>query len=254
MPQIHMIVPDPQALLALETPEAALVLLKCLATSADGPSPQRPVFLGNFFSSTRSPVNGYIAKDPNVDKYADAITEHLIMAWQWLIRENLLIPAPGNTAGWVCVSSRGHKAVDPEVFDRYRHAALLPQGMVHPAIVATAFASFLRGDYDLAIFASYRALEDRVREVCKLSQDLVGVKLMRAAFDPKSGPLRDSSRESGEQEAMAHVYAGAIGLFKNPTSHRLNAFDKAEQAVSLVLFATYLINQVDDLARINGLI
>jgi uncharacterized protein (TIGR02391 family) len=90
--------------------------------------------------------------------------------------------------------------------------------------------------------------------VCKLAQDLVGVKLMRAAFDPKSGPLRDSSRESGEQEAMAHTYAGAIGLFKNPPSHRLNAFDKAEQAVSLVLFATYLINQVDDLARINGLI
>jgi hypothetical protein len=133
MPQIHMIVPDPQALLALETPEAALVLLKCLATSADGSSPQRPVLLGNFFSPTMSPVNGYIARDQSATKYADAITEHLIMAWQWLMRENLLIPAPGNREGWVCVSSRGHKAIDREVFDRYRHAALLPQGMVHPA-------------------------------------------------------------------------------------------------------------------------
>jgi hypothetical protein len=33
----------------------------------------------------------------------------------------------------------------------------------------------------------------------------------------------------------------------------LNAFDEAEQAVSLVLFAAYLINQVDDLATIKGL-
>jgi uncharacterized protein (TIGR02391 family) len=214
----------------------------------------RPVFMGNFFSPHVSPASGYITQDPGAAKYADAITEHLIMAWQWLMREGLLIPAPGNTAGWVCVSSKGHKAVNRETFDRYRHAALLPQGMLHPSIAATAFANFLRGEYDLAIFASYRALEDRVREVCKLPKELLGTKLMRCAFDPKDGPLKDASRESGEQEAMAHVYAGAIGSFKNPTSHRLNTFDKAEQAVSLVLFATYLINQVDDIAKANGLI
>jgi hypothetical protein len=34
----------------------------------------------------------------------------------------------------------------------YRHAALLPKAMLHPAISATAFASFLRGEYDIAIF------------------------------------------------------------------------------------------------------
>jgi hypothetical protein len=35
-----------------------------------------------------SPVNGYTAKDSCANKYADAITEHLIMAWQWLMRES----------------------------------------------------------------------------------------------------------------------------------------------------------------------
>jgi hypothetical protein len=35
----------------------------------------------------------------------------------------------------------------------YRHAALLPKAMLHPAISATAFATFLRGEYDIAIFA-----------------------------------------------------------------------------------------------------
>jgi hypothetical protein len=29
----------------------------------------------------------YTLNDPNVAKFADAITEHLIMAWQWLMRE-----------------------------------------------------------------------------------------------------------------------------------------------------------------------
>jgi hypothetical protein len=93
-----------------------------------------------------------------------------------------------------------------------------------------------------------------VREVCKYPKEAVGVKLMRDAFDPKNGPLRDKTLATAEQESMAHVYAGVIGLFKNPTSHRLNAFTGAEQAVSLVLFASSLIKQAEELAEANGLV
>ena len=243
MPPIHSIVPDAQTLLALETPEAALVLLQHLASDNAGSSPMRPVFMGNFFNEAVNPARAYPSK------YQATITEHLIMAWQWLLRENLLIPAPGNTQGWVCVSSRGHKAVAKEEFDKYRHAALLPQGILHPSMSAAAFSAFVRGEYDIAIFASFRALENVVREVCKYPKEAIGVKLMRDAFDPKSGPLTDKTLTSAEQESMAHVYAGVIGLFKNPTSHRLNAFTEAEQAVSLVLFASSLIKQVEETRR-----
>jgi uncharacterized protein (TIGR02391 family) len=126
--------------------------------------------------------------------------------------------------------------------------------MLHPTISATAFSAFLRGEYDIAIFAAFRALENMVREVCRYPNKAIGVKLMRDAFELKTGALTDRTLESGEQEAMSNVYAGVMGLFKNPASHRLNAFTNAEQAVSLVLFANYLINQVEDLARTNGLI
>jgi uncharacterized protein (TIGR02391 family) len=119
---------------------------------------------------------------------------------------------------------------------------------------ATAFSAFLRGEYDIAIFAAYRALENIVRDVCKYPNQALGVKLMRDAFDLKNGPLTDKSLISGEQQATSDVYAGAIGLFKNPVSHRLNSFTRPEEAVSLVLFANYLITQVEDLARANGLI
>lgn len=248
MPPIHFIVPDAETLLALETPEAALVLLQHLASGNEGCSPMRPVLMGNFFNEAVNPANAYPMQ------YQAAITEHLIMAWQWLLRENLLIPAPGNTAGWVCVSSRGHKAVAKEQFDKYRHAALLPRGILHPSMSATAFSAFLRGEYDIAIFAAFRALENMVRDVCKYPNQALGVKLMRDAFDVKNGPLTDKSLVPGEQQAMGDVYAGAIGLFKNPTSHRLNAFTGAEQAVSLVLFANSLIKQVEELAKTNGLI
>jgi len=93
-----------------------------------------------------------------------------------------------------------------------------------------------------------------VRAVCKYPNQAYGVKMMRDAFDLKNGPLTDKSLVPAEQQAMSDVYAGAIGLFKNPTNHRLNSFTEAEQAVSLVLFANSLIKQTQDLARANRLI
>jgi uncharacterized protein (TIGR02391 family) len=252
MPAIHIIVPNPESLLALEIPEAGWVLLQHLAWSSDGSSPARPVLMSNFFNHPVNPAMAYSQLDPAAGKYTDAITEHLIMAWQWLLRENLLIPAPGNTQGWVCVSTRGHKALQREVFDKYRHAALLPQAMLHPSIEASVFSAFLRAEYDLAIFAAFRGVENNVRETCKLSNNLVGVKLMRAAFDPGSGPLTNKNLVTAEQEAMANLFAGAMGSFKNPASHRTNAFNSAEEALSLILFANYLVYRIDELAQING--
>ena len=48
----------------------------------------------------------------------------------------------------------------------------------------------------------------------------LGTDLMREAFDAKRGSLTDNSLSVAEREAWAHVFAGAIGLFKNPMSHR----------------------------------
>jgi len=253
MPAIHQIVTDPEILLSLEIPEAAFVLLKHLASNNDGCSRARPAFLGNLFSEVTNPANGYISADLNAARLKEAITEHLLAAWQWLLKEGLLLPAPSNVAGWVFVGIKGHAAISEEVFERYRRAALLPQSILHSSISATALSAFLRGEYDIAVFASYRAVEDTVRRVCGFPNQLVGSPLMRKAFDPTSGPLRDAAAVASEQQAISDVYAGAMGLFKNPSSHRLNAFDSPEQTVSLVLFANYLINLVHERAAVNGL-
>jgi uncharacterized protein (TIGR02391 family) len=253
IPAIHQIVPDPETLLSLEIPEAAFVLLQHLASNNDGCSRARPAFLGNLFGEHSNPANGYSSTDPNAARFKEAITEHLLAAWQWLLKEGLLLPLPSNVAGWVFVGSRGHEAVSKEVFDRYRRAALLPQSILHSSISATALSAFLRGEYDIAVFASYRAVEDTVRRVCGFPNQLVGSPLMRKAFDPNTGPLRDATAVASEQQAISDVYAGAMGLFKNPTSHRLNAFDSPEQTVSLVLFANYLINLIYERASANGL-
>lgn len=49
----------------------------------------------------------------------------------------------------------------------------------------------------------------------------VGVRLMRSAFNPTGGPLTHMSLPVAERERMADLFAGAIGTFKNPHSHRV---------------------------------
>jgi uncharacterized protein (TIGR02391 family) len=151
------------------------------------------------------------------------------------------------------VSPKGREALKQWAFDRHRLSSFLRDSMLHPTIAKGTLSAMNDGRYDIAVFTVYRALENDVREVCGFEQGEIGVPLMRKAFNPNGGPLKDSRLVAGEQEAMANTFAGAIGSFKNPTSHRLNAFDRFEEAVALVLFGNYLLNQVDELALANGL-
>jgi hypothetical protein len=66
---------------------------------------------------------------------------------------------------------------------------------------------------------------------------------MRQAFGSSKtpGPLADMSQVAGEQEAVSHLFAGAIGLFKNPGSHRDVNIDDPLEAAELVLLADRLI-------------
>ncbi len=43
---------------------------------------------------------------------------------------------------------------------------------------------------------------------------------MRKAFNPDNGPLTRASDPVAEREALMHLFAGAIGSYKNPHSHR----------------------------------
>jgi hypothetical protein len=69
----------------------------------------------------------------------------------------------------------------------------------------------------------------------------IGVALMRKAFDKSTGPLTDMSNPEAEREALAHLFAGAIGSYKNPHSHRtVNlTMSEAEWRTPLDLAACY---------------
>jgi len=104
--------------------------------------------------------------------------------------------------------------------------------------------TFLRGDYDTAVFQAFKEVEVRVREVAKLDAEELGTNLMRKAFDAIHGPLTDKSLPKGEREALAHLFAGAIGSYKNPHSHR-NVIIDAIEAVEMIILASHLLKIVD---------
>jgi Protein of unknown function (Hypoth_ymh) len=69
---------------------------------------------------------------------------------------------------------------------------------------------------------------------------------MRAAFDATNGPLTDMGVEdNSEREARAHLFAGAIGSYKNPHSHRNVALDDPDEAAEIIMLANHLLRIVD---------
>ena len=104
--------------------------------------------------------------------------------------------------------------------EAYRRGNLLPRQQLHPGIAEKARATSVRGSYDTAVFESFREVEIGVRRAGGLSDSDLGTVLVRKAFDVNSGPLTDLSCLPAERQAMSDLFAGAIGLYKNPTRHR----------------------------------
>jgi uncharacterized protein (TIGR02391 family) len=92
--------------------------------------------------------------------------------------------------------------------------------MIHPSIAEKVWRALMRNDLGDAVLFAFRAVEEAVRSAGGFTADDVGVKLMRAAFNKDKGPLTDLSQPEGERDALPQLFAGAIGSYKNPHSHR----------------------------------
>jgi uncharacterized protein (TIGR02391 family) len=172
---------------------------------------------------------------------------HLGEAWDWLMHRGLIAFRPDTTSvnGWGYVTERGHAAArDSRGLARIQAEARIDVDL-HPLLERRIRRQFLLGEYELAVFAAMREVEIRVRDLGGFGSGELGVSLMRKAFHETTGPLTDPAQVVSEQQATGHLFAGAIGVFKNPSSHRQVDFSDPTVASEAVLLADLLLRMLD---------
>ncbi len=176
----------------------------------------------------------------------ESISRVLMEGWVWLEREGLIARRPGDLShDWYFVTRQGKQikeALDLKVF---QHANALPKESLHSILAQKVWSLFLRGEYETAIFQAFKELEVAVRDAGGLAPTDLGVDLMRKAFNLESGPLTDPNLPIAEREATSHLFAGAIGLFKNPHSHHNIIINDPNEASSIIRLASFLLFVVD---------
>ena len=157
----------------------------------------------------------------------------------------MLAPTPGKERNWLYVTRRGKELATAGDIGKYKRGNIIQPNTLDPILASKVVHLFIRGDYDTAVFQAFKELEIRVRSASSLPQELIGTDLMRSAFHPDNGKLTDMTRPKAEREATSHLFAGAIGLFKNPSSHRDVNWDEPIGCSELIYLANHLLRMVD---------
>jgi uncharacterized protein (TIGR02391 family) len=226
---------DIEALVALEPDELGLHILQVLVSW--------PPHLGSpeIKPFTNSALQGYGAS-PKTQEAAQAIRE----AWAWLEGQALLIQDPMYFGGDMRVLSRKARRLAQD--GKARRALIghrLPKETLHPTIREDVWALYQRGRYDTAVFEAMKAVEVAVRDAAGLQATDIGAPLMRKAFDVHNGSLTDPKAVPAERQALSDLFAGAIGVYKNPHSHRNVALDDPDETAEIILLANHLLRIVD---------
>ncbi len=106
---------------------------------------------------------------------------------------------------------------------------------------------FISGDYETAVFKAFRFLQESVRAKAAEPASSLGITLMSAAFSPNNGKLKHpGAAVPQEQDGLHQLMRGAIGWFKNPSSHRTVPREDDQQAAQVLAFANLLLDLLDE--------
>jgi len=231
---LQRLIPDADTFLALPPEELAFYVLQAAQQASGGAGLLHIQGLHN-------QVGAYPAnKQPQIQV---ALEE----AWQWLESQLLLVSAPGPNGrnGYRVLGRRATGLRAAEQFKAFRQGIAFPKELLHPTIAERTWIAVMRGEFDAAVFHAFKAVEVAVRETGGFAPTDIGVDLMHRAFNPTNGPLTRATDPPAERQALMHLFAGAIGSYKNPHSHRNVIINDANEAQEMVTLASHLLRIVD---------
>lgn len=195
-------------------------------------------------SSTWSEYN-YLVETAQASAFvgADDAVRALSEALGWLRARGFIARTPGQTHDAAIFVTRAGRAAIDNGLTYVRAMNRLHEGL-HLAIESRARRQFLLGEFEQAVFVSMKTVEVRVRELCRFTDDLIGVDLMNRAFGP-TGPLTDTVAVKGEQEGTRALFAGAYAVLRNPSGHREVDYDDVAEAAEAVVLASLLMRILD---------
>ena len=242
MAQPTHFVPAPADALDLPLDSLALRLLAYLGAAEDaGQHASRNLVTNRNWWGDYEPM-GQLA-----EPFMRALTE----AWDWLYLHGLVSGAdPRQQGDWAFVTRRGRALLEAQDdgLARLRAQRRLDVDL-HPLIAARVRAQWSLAEYEAAAFLAMREVECRVRDLANAPAAEIGVRLVQSAFKAGEGPLSDPELEAGEQQATMALFWGAIGVFKNPISHRPVAYDNPTIASEVVLVADLLLRMLEGVAE-----
>lgn len=259
--KLFEMLPDAEHLLSLEPGELAGPLLASLIDNLKNnqinDKTVSPYIIG--YDNMKRAIDGSSHRIPNLnypDECHDEVLFALMEAWQYLFSEGYIALKPKDLAGvsdagtilTYFITRRGEAAETLENYEVFRKADLLRKHQLHHIIAEKVWSIFAQGSYDTAVLEAFKQVEVAVRKAGGYTKNDYGKDLMRTAFNVDEGSLTDKNQSKAERQARSDLFAGAIGSYKNPSSHE-NIEMTPEEAAEVIVFASHLLRIVDSCAE-----
>ncbi|MFN3624934.1 MAG: TIGR02391 family protein [Hyphomicrobium sp.] len=185
-----------------------------------------------------------------MQRIRETLERNFRRAFDALERADLIEPALGMNGqqGAMVLTGEGKTAAEnPLDFDVVRVRARLVPDMLHPKLRGKPYEDFANGHPTSAIHEAYKIVEIEVVAKSKLTGH--GVNLMQQAFDHEKGPLTDKAENEPTRKALARLFTGAFGRFRNSSTHTQRAFPDLHEAIEELMVASRLLRFLDEPGR-----
>lgn len=236
MTPLRALVPEAQAVAGMQTADLAGYVLEVLMSA--GPM-ERGVWNRRNFCMQAG--RDYVQPNHPAD---DSVGIACSSAWSWLEANGFIARHPEQDNEWFLPTRRGEALRNHQDLRQFMTSEHLPEAFLHTELLLHVRPLFFQSRFETAVFEAFKALEVAIRTAAKLGHDLVGVQLASRAFHPDDGPLTDQQAERGERVALMNLITGAIGSYKNPSSHRRVEIE-AMEARDMIILASHLLKIID---------